>query len=178
MAPGARLRISNETENYKVAVRSSLERKVGLIRNLKGGWMTVPSVDFVVVVTPSAEHPNCSEVVSFASAGLIEAFDKVLDARKDKNPNFSPKAPLFLALDPVKRGKEKNPGLKEMVPLQWQENIPLASVSSQNSSETEGVTAFVERVTREFAQQFGAKEEDVTVNIHIKGGARNGEGDP
>jgi hypothetical protein len=140
--------------------------------------MTVPSVDFVVVVTPSAEQPNCAEVLCFPSATIIKAFDKVLAARKERNPDFSPKAPLFVPLDPVEHGKAIHPGLKERA--DWQDDVPLDSVpsqkSSEKSSERERVTAFVERVTREFAQQFGAKEEDVTVFIHIKGGARRGAG--
>jgi hypothetical protein len=175
VVPGARLSISKGSEEeYDVAVRTSLERKVGLVRKRGGGWMTVPSVDFVVIVTPSAEQPNCAEVLCFPSTTIIEAFNKVLAAREERNPDFSPKAPLYVPLDPVKRGKAAHYGLKELAA--WQEDVPLGSVQSQKSSEKEGISAFVERVTREFAQQFGAKEEDVTVSIHIKRGARNGEG--
>ena len=174
VAPGAQLRISKASETYRVAVRSSLERKVGIVRKPSGDWMTVPCVDFVVVVTPSAEQPNCAEILCFPSATIIKAFDKVLAARKERNPDFSPKAPLFVPLDPVERGKAIHPGLKELA--EWQDDVSLASVPSQKSSEREGVSAFVARVTREFAQKFGAKEEDVTVSIHIKQGTRNSEG--
>jgi hypothetical protein len=61
-----------------------------------GGRSTVPSVDFVVIVTPSAEQPNCAEVLCFPSATIIDAFNKVLAAREERNPDFSPKAPLFV----------------------------------------------------------------------------------
>ena len=80
---------------------------------------------------------------------------------------LSPKAPIFLALDPSKRGKLDNGGLKERAV--WRYDVPLASVSSQQGPRTEGVTAFTDRVKREFARLFGAEEENVTVTIQIKG---------
>ena len=128
----------------------------------------------MVIVTPSVEQPNCAEVLCFPSATIIEAFDDALIARKVEKPDFSPKAPLFVALDPVERGKAIHPGLKVLA--KWQDDIPLASVPSQKSSEREGINAFVDRVRREFARQFGPKDEEVTVVIQVKGGARNGEG--
>jgi hypothetical protein len=162
VVPGARLRVSKGSKAYRVAIRTSLERKVGLVRNPDGGWMTVPSVDRVVVVTPSAEHPNCAEVLGFTPAAIIEAFDEELAARKERNPDFSPKAPIFVALDPVRRGKATHQGLKEL--SQWQRDVPLVSVPSSNG---ERVTAFADRVRREFAQLIGTEEEDVTVQFRI-----------
>lgn len=108
-APGA----SKGSKTFRVAVRTSLERKVGLVRNPDGGWMTVPFVDLIVVVTPSAEQPNCAEVLGFAPQAIIEAIDDELAVRKRRNPDFSPKAPIFVALDPFKRGKAVTQGLKE-----------------------------------------------------------------
>jgi hypothetical protein len=165
VVPGARLRISKGSKTYTVAVRTSLERKVGLVRNPDGGWMTVPSVDRVVVVTP-AEDPNCAEVLGFTPAAIIKVFDKVLAARKKQNPDFSSKAPIFVALDPVKRGNKTFRGLKEL--SAWQRDVPLASVPSQPSAKGEPVPAFVDRVKREFAQLIGIKEENVTVEFLIK----------
>ena len=166
VVPGARLRISKGSKTLKVAVRTSLERKVGFVRNPDGGWMTLPYVDEVVVVTPSAKHPNCAEVLGFAPDDIIKVFDKVLAARKKRNPNFSPKAPIFVALDPPKRGKETTDGLKKE--SEWELEIPLASVPSQQSAKRDGITEFVDRVKREFAQLYGAEEKDVDVQILIK----------
>ena len=62
-----------------------------------------------------------------------------LAARKDLSSDFSPKAPIFLAIDPSKPGKSKNEGLKERA--EWRCDVPLASVSSQQGPRIEGVTA-------------------------------------
>jgi hypothetical protein len=167
VAPGARLRISKGPNTYDVAVRTSLERKVGLLRNPKGSWMTVPNVDWVVVVTPSTEDPNCAEVLVFKSDVLIDEFDQELAARKKLNPVFSPKAPIFLTLDPSRPGKPTNKGLKKL--SKWERQVPLASVGVQRDSKEEGPDAFIARVKREYARQFNVEEENVTVKIEIKG---------
>lgn len=164
VVPGARLRISKGPKAHTVAVRTSLERKIGLVRNANGGWMTVPSVDRVIVVTPSAEDPNCAEVLSFTSDAIIKAFNEVLAERKESKPNFSPKAPIFVALDASRRGKATKRGLKEL--SKWKREVPLASVSGQQSSNE--VRMFVDRTKREFAQLIGVAEEDVTVQFLIK----------
>ena len=166
VVPGARLRISKGSKAETVAVRTSLERKVGFVRNPDGGWMTLPFVDRVVVVTPSAEDPNCAEVLGFTPAAIIKVFDKLLATRKKQNPDFSPKAPIFVALDPSKRGNKTYQGLKKL--SAWQRDVPLASVPSQPSAKGEPVSAFVDRVKREFAQLIGIKEENVTVEFLIK----------
>ena len=166
VVPGARLRIFEGSKAETVAVRTSLERKVGFVRNPGGGWMTLSFVDRVVVVTPSAEDPNCAEVLGFKRAALIKVFDTVLAVRKKQNPDFSPKAPIFINLDPFKRGKKKYRGLKEL--SEWQRDVPLASVPSQQSAKGEPVPAFVDRVKREFAQLMGLKAEEVTVEFQIK----------
>jgi hypothetical protein len=162
VVPGARLRISKGSNSYTVAVRTSLERKVGLARNPEGGWVTVPSVDRVVVVTLSAEHPNYAEVLGFNWEAFIEVFDAELAARKKRKSDFSPKAPIFVTLDP----SQSNPTKRALKGVSsWRSDVPLASVLSQQSSR---VTAFADRVKREFAQLVDAEEEDVSVEFRIK----------
>ena len=154
VVPGARLRLSRGLESFTVAVRTSLGRKVGFVRNPKGGWMTLSFVDRVVAVTPSAVDPNCAEVLEFTPAALIKVFDTVLAARKKQNPDFSPNAPIFINLDPFKRGNKTHQGLKKL--SERQSDVPLASVPSQQSAKkNEPVPAFVDRVKREFAQLIG-----------------------
>src|SRR5579863_9668743 len=65
VVPGARLRVSKESKVMRVAVRTSLDRQVGLARNADGSWMTVGSMDSVIVVAPSVENPDCAEVLEF-----------------------------------------------------------------------------------------------------------------
>jgi hypothetical protein len=52
VVPGARLRLFKGSKAFRVAVRTSLERKVGFARNSDGGWMTLPDFRQIVVVTP------------------------------------------------------------------------------------------------------------------------------
>ena len=84
--------------------------------------MTVPFVDLVVVVTPSAEHPNCAEVLGFASEVLIEAFDHALAQRKRRNPQLFSEGSDFRALDLIKRGKVMTQGLNEL--SKWRRDVP------------------------------------------------------
>jgi hypothetical protein len=163
VVPGARLRISKGSQKNTVAVRVSLERKVGFVRNPDGGWMTLPSVDYVVVVTPSAADLNRAEVLGFNRKTITEVFDAVLAARKKRNPDFSPKAPIFLPLDPIKGGK----GLKGLL-APWQVDVSLASVPSQQAAKKDQVAAFLDRVKCEFAQMIGIEEKDVTIQVQIK----------
>jgi len=166
VVPGARLRISKGPKAFRVAVRTSLERKVGFARNPDGGWMTLPDFRQIVVVTPSAEHPNCAEVLGFKREDLITAFDASLAARKKRNPEFSPSAPIFLPLDSHQRGEVTKPGLKEL--STWEVDVPLASVASPQSPNREGMKQFVDRIKREFAELYGAEEKDVDIQIQIK----------
>jgi hypothetical protein len=101
-------------------------------------------------------------VLGFTPAAIIKAFDEELAAREKRNPNFSPKAPIFVALDPVRRGKATHQGLMEL--SQWQRDVPLALVPS---SKGERVTALADRVKREFTKLIGTEEEDVTVQFRI-----------
>ena len=80
--------------------------------------------------------------------------------------DFSRNAPIFVTLDPIKGGKASDRGLKGL--KSWQRDVPLASVPSRQSAKGEPVSAFVDRVKREFAQLIGIKEENVTVEFLIK----------
>ena len=105
IVPGARLRTFLGPQERKVAVRTSLDREVGFTRHSDGRWITMPNVDEIVVVVPSAEEPNSAQVFCFDSHVMIEAFDAVLSARENKNPQFSYKYPIFIALDGSKKGR-------------------------------------------------------------------------
>jgi hypothetical protein len=166
VVPGARLRVSKESKTFTVAVRTSLDRKVGLVRNSDGAWMTVPSVARLVVAAPSAADPNCAEVLAFTSKDIVEAFSQELATREKRKPDFSPKAPIFLALDASGPGRVKK-GLKTLA--SWHCDVPLASVSRQQGSNEEGITAFIARVKREFVQQFNLEEKNVKIVIRMKG---------
>jgi hypothetical protein len=163
--PGARLRAKKGTMTRNIAVRTSLDREVGLTRNSDGRWATVPRVDEVLVAVPSADKAGSAEILSFTSDVLISAFNAALKARESVNPNLSVKAPIFVALDAAPQGGSATiePGLKAR--SQWTALVPLTAVSrlSQNESESE----FFDRIRREFAERHGFDASQVKVKFEV-----------
>ena len=96
---GARLRAFKGGRQYDVAVRTSLDREIGLTRELDGRWRTIPRMDLVIVAVPSADVPDCAEVLCFKRNVVMEAFDRALVRHQERNPAFSHKAPVFARLD-------------------------------------------------------------------------------
>src|SRR5271163_4288399 len=70
--PGAQLNALREGQPCLVAVRTSLDREVGLLRNDSGKWRTIPKVDLVVVAVPAVDDDQLIEVLAFARDALIE----------------------------------------------------------------------------------------------------------
>ena len=167
IVPGARLRARKDSDERDIAVRTSLDREVGLTRNLDGDWVTIPQMDEVIVVVPSADAPDLAEVLSFAPDAIVQAFDAALKARQKEQPDFSRKAPIFLALDEASRGRsvDINSGLKSKA--QWQAFVPLASVPRNRLSQTASAVGFIERVRQEFADLHGVDVSKVAVEFRI-----------
>jgi hypothetical protein len=167
IVPGARLLAMKGSELRRVAVRTSLDREVGLTRHPDGSWLTLPNVDEVVVVVPSLDDPNAAEVFGFERDAIKAAFDRALAAQKVADSWFSPKAPVFIALDEKPRRKlaAHTSGLK--MKAQWQAEIPLASVPPRTGSASDSVLGFVERVKQDFAQLNGVDVSKVAVEFRI-----------
>jgi hypothetical protein len=164
---GARLRAVKGSQERNIAVRTSLDREVGLMRRPNGHWATIPRMDEVIVVAPSEDESGSAEVLSFAPDAIIRVFDAALEARQKENPNFSPKAPIFMALDAASGGRYAvvDSGLKTKA--QWQILVPLASVPRHRLSQTESAVGFIERVRQEFADLHGVDVSKVTVEFRI-----------
>ena len=168
IVPGARLRASKDSDDKRdIAVRTSLDREVGLTRNPDGHWVTIPQMDEVIVVVPGADDPNSAEVFSFAPDAIVQAFNAALKARQKEQPDFSRKAPIFLALDEASRGRsaDVNSGLKTKA--QWRALVPLASVPRHRLSQAASAVGFIERVRQEFADLHGVDVSKVTVEFRI-----------
>ena len=67
IVPGARLHAFHGSEAREIAVRTSLDREVGFTRHPDGRWITIPTVDEIVVAVPSAEDPSSAEVFELRS---------------------------------------------------------------------------------------------------------------
>ena len=134
IVPGTRLRAKDGSLTRNVAVRTSLDREVGLTRNSDGTWSTIPQMDEVLVAVPCADDRGSAEILSFDPGVLIRAFNAALTARQGENPDFKLKSPIFIALDEVVHGGDASePALKAM--SQWSALVPLASVSRPHFSQ-------------------------------------------
>ena len=164
--PGARLRAKKGSVTRNVAVRTSLDREVGLTRNSDGDWSTIPRMDEVLVAVPSVGEQGSAEILSFAPNVLIRAFDQALKVRQGENPDFKLKSPIFIALDGVVRGDDASKqALKAM--SQWSSLVPLTAVSRPHVSENESESEFFDRVRQEFAERHGFDPSKVRVEFSV-----------
>ena len=164
--PGARLRAKKGAVTRNIAVRTSLDREVGLTRNSDGDWSTIPRMDEVLVAVPSVGERGSAEILSFAPKLLIHAFDQALKARQSENRDFKLKSPIFIALDDVVRGDDASErALKAM--SQWSSLVPLTAVSRPHVSENESESEFFDRVRQEFAERHGFDPSKVRVEFSV-----------
>jgi hypothetical protein len=164
--PGARLRAKKGSVTRNIAVRTSLDREVGLTRNSDGDWSTIPRMHEVLVAVPSADERGSVEILSFAPKALIRAFDAALTARHGENPDFKLKSPIFIALDEVVHGDDASESaLKAM--SQWSTLVPLTSVSRPHFSQNESESEFFDRVRQEFAERHGFDPSKVSVEFSV-----------
>ena len=123
-------------------------------------------MDEVIVVVPVDDASKLAEVLGFTPDAIITAFNAALEARQMEKPDFSNKAPIFVSLDKVSRGRPAESGLKAKA--QWQTIVPLASVPRQRLSRAGSAVGFIERVRQEFAELHGVDVSKVTVEFHVK----------
>jgi hypothetical protein len=164
--PGARLTAIIGGKEIKVAVRTSLDREVGFIRDRQGNWRTIPKVDLVVVAVPADDKVRkrrsveAIEVFGFDPKVLKREFDAALAAQLERHPDLSYKAPIFVSLDKVPGRASSSSSVLKTKNL-WREELPL------NSMALHGDVGFIERVKREFAELMGVDVSRVTVDFHI-----------
>lgn len=162
IVPGARLRVADGSNERIVAIRTSWDRNVGFARRPDGRWVTMPNVDEVLVVAPSAEEPDLAEIFSFDSYALTEAFDAALAVRKAESPDLSRTAPIFVALDGE---PDVTTGLltkaKSRVTIQRSELLMRRRANRATEE------SFIDRVKREFAEINGVDVSNVVLEIKI-----------
>jgi hypothetical protein len=166
IVPGARLLAVKGPDCRRVAVRTSRDREVGLMRDVDGSWLTIPKVHEVVVVVPSVDDQDTAEVFGFERDTILAAFDEALTARKRVDPFLSKKAPVFIALDDtlIKRAGVVVSGLQRKA--EWRAEVPLASVPSRTRPAPETLS-FVQRVKEDFARLNGVDVSKVVVEFRI-----------
>jgi hypothetical protein len=166
IVPGARLRATRGGHPQTVAVRTSLDREIGLTRNADGRWATIPRMDQVLVAVPARGHNGVAEILSFAPDVLVAAFDAALTIRQTENPDFKRKSPIFIALDEETHGSSiYEAGLKAKA--EWSSLVPFTSVPRPQYQRKESESEFLERVKQEFAERHGFDPGKVTVQFTI-----------
>src|ERR1700676_3647029 len=78
IVPGARLTAVKDGATKLIAVRTSSDREVGLLRNENGNWRTIPKVDLVLVAVP-ADEAAAADVFAFDKDVLLNAFNATVD---------------------------------------------------------------------------------------------------
>jgi hypothetical protein len=169
IVPGARLTALKEGSRVLVAVRTSSDREVGLLRNQNGTWRTIPKVNLVLAAVPAIDA-LAADVFAFDRDVLLNEFKATVDVtEKNKRTKSRFKAPIFVALDDVtnsRTGKIQS-GLKAR--RLWQVQIPTSRSALPTASDKtlESHTQLIERLKREVAILIGVDISKVVLEIRI-----------
>ena len=167
IVPGARLRAVKDGKSWNIAVRTSSDREVGLLRTPRGNWRTVSHVDLVLAAVPANDAPEV-DVLAFDPNILLEVF-KAAVAGENKRNKSRFKVPVFLPLDDVRnsRTKDLRSGLK--IKAAWHAVVPLGQLPTQSSaSDGEDYRArFFEHIKKQIADFVGVDVGKVDLEIRI-----------
>ena len=121
-------------------------------------------MDLVIVAVPSADVPDCAEVLCFKRNVVMEAFNRALvRIRSETLPSrIRPRVREAGSIDDPPVGSS---GLK--AEAEWVELVPLGSVPVPGAEPPSIVDSFVQRVKHEFAQLVGVDVAKVEVKFRI-----------
>jgi hypothetical protein len=171
IVPGARLTAVKDGATKLIAVRTSSDREVGLLRNENGNWRTIPKVDLVLVAVP-ADEAAAADVFAFDKDVLLNVFNATVDVvEKNKRSKSRFKAPVFVALDDVKNFRTGRVQLGLKARALWQVQIPLSRSALASVSGGTGATRaeLIERLKREMAEFAGVDISKIILEIRIIG---------
>ena len=162
VAQGARLIAIKGSQSLRVAVRTSLSRKIRLMRRDDGEWRTIPDVDLVVVAVPADRRSTAIEVLGFKPDDITKSFNAALEGLKTKrDAGF----PVVVALDEKTRRGAAAAGLKTKAI--WKHVLPLDAPTLREATKAETGAEFINRVKREFAERNGVDVSMVIVEFRI-----------
>lgn len=161
ITPGSRLEATKDARTHAVAVRTSRQRELGLLREPDRRWRTVSSVEEVIVVARSRDEEMAADVMSFDSELLCQIFDAAVREHMKDDPGY----PVFIPLDDTKKEGVVVPGLKSKAA--WQSTVWIAENNAHEITASVSQTGFVERVKREFAELMGVDVSKVSVDFRI-----------
>jgi hypothetical protein len=169
IVPGARLRAMKEGRPWRIAVRTSSDREVALLRTPSGKWRTLSYVDLVLVAVPADDTPAV-DVMAFEPKILLEVFNATVQAlEKNKRDKSRFKVPVFLPLDDFKDSKTRDlrPGLK--LKAAWQALVPLGQllIQSPASGDEYHRARFFEHIKKQIADFIGVDVGKIDLEIRI-----------
>jgi hypothetical protein len=169
IVPGARLTAVKDGSPQMIAVRTSSDREIGLLRNQTGTWRTIPNVDLVLAAVPATEAP-AADVFAFDKDVLLNVFDATVDVvEKNKRNKSRFKTPIFVALDDAKNSRTRKiqSGLKTRA--LWQVQIPMSrsALSPVSTSGRATRAELIERLKQEMAEFAGVDISKIILEIRI-----------
>ena len=169
IVPGARLRAIKDDNSALVAVRTSLDREVGLLRKPNGTWRTIPNVQLVLIAVPADNDPSV-EVFAFDPNVLINVFNDAVAVKEKGNRSKARfKDPVFVSLDEAKKNQPHNlpTGLKAQAA--WSKKIPLTHPELQMAPvvSPDPRADFIGHLKEEVAQFLGVDVSKVFLEIRI-----------
>jgi hypothetical protein len=162
---GARLTIEEKGANPKtVAVRTSREREVGLLRQRSGkNWQTISRVDEVVVAVPDAEDAAKIEVLGFEPDLLSAVFDAAAQGR-ELTANAH-KAPFFVSLDRQTKSLAGDTIPSLLSQASWRRHVALQRLVENNPAATNMAAVLIEQFKRDLLSELNASEIRVEITI-------------
>jgi len=169
IVPGARLTAVKNGTAKLIAVRTSSDREVGLLRNEDGDWRTIPKADLILAAVPALDAA-AADVFAFDRDVLLNVFNATVDVlEKNKRNKSRFKSPVFVALDDVKNSRtgKVQPGLKKTA--RWKLQIPLSrsALPTVSSSAQATRAELMERLKREMAEFAGVDISKIILEIRI-----------
>jgi hypothetical protein len=169
IVPGARLTAVKDGSPQKIAVRTSSDREIGLLRNQNGTWRTIPNVDLVLAAVPASDA-DAADVFAFKRDVLLNVFDATVDVvEKNKRNKSRFKAPIFVALDDAKNSRTRKiqSGLKERAFRQAQIPMSRSALSTVSTSGRATRAELIERLKQEMAEFAGVDISKIILEIRI-----------
>jgi hypothetical protein len=169
IVPGARLRAVKNGESWDIAVRTSSDREVGLLRTPSGKLRTISHVKLVLVAVPANEAPAV-DVLAFEPNILIELFNATVQAtEKNKRDKSRFKIPVFIPLDDVRNSRTKRvrPGIGGRAAWQVQVSLDQLPTQSLASGNEDYRAQFFEHVKKQIADFVGVDVSKIVLEIRI-----------
>ena len=163
VASGAQLSFVFDGRTRQAAIRTSKERKVGLLRSQSGRWRTVssPLVELILVAVPSKQGQSKPiEVLAYNAQQFVAEFDKYSQGMQTGNED----GPLFLWLDrALKPGKRKVLSVEP----QWRQTVDLPAEDESNEQSSQEIKNALEIIRSSIARGLQVSPRQINLSFQF-----------